>query len=93
MEIECKSNRMVNQQFDKVPRLEFVAIQFGVKFTITYKLRSYVDKVCQLYLHYFALFSKLQYFMQLFHYLIIIPLFYHLISFYVIFKVIIFNSL
>ena len=39
MEIECKSNRMVNQQFDKVSRLDFVAIQFGVKFTITYKLR------------------------------------------------------
>ena len=59
MEIECKNNRMMNQQFDKMSRLEFVAIQFGVKFTIIYKLRYYADKDCQLYLHYFALFPKL----------------------------------
>ena len=72
MEIECKSNRMVNQQFDKMSRLEFAAIQFGVKFTITYKLRYYVDKDCQLYQHYFTLFPKLCYSMQLFHYFIII---------------------
>ena len=51
MEIECKSKRMVNQQIDKVSILVFVAIQFGVKFTIIYKFRYYVDKDCQLYLH------------------------------------------
>ena len=55
MEIECKSNRMVNQQFDKMSRLEFVAIQFGVKFTITYKLRYYLIKTASyiyIILHY-----------------------------------------
>ena len=72
---------MVNKQFDKMSRLEFVAIQFCVKFTVTYKLRYYVDKDCQLYLHYFALFPKLYYSMQLFHYFMIISLFYHFISF------------
>ena len=56
-------------------------IQFGVKFTIIYKLRYYVDKDCQLYLQYFAIFSKLCYFMQLLRYFIIISLFYHFISF------------
>ena len=61
-------------------RLEFVAIQFGVKFTIIYKLRYYIDEDCQLYLHYFALFPKLYWFMQLFRYFIIISLFYHFIS-------------
>ena len=60
-------------------RLEFVAIQFGVKFTITYKLRYCVDKDCQRYLHYFALFPKLCYSMQLFDYFIIISLFYQFI--------------
>ena len=40
-------------------RLEFVAIQFGVKFTIIWDLRQYVDRVCQQYLHYFTDFEEL----------------------------------
>ena len=49
--IECKRIEKANRQCDKTSRLEFVAIQFGVKFTVMYKLRHYVDRDCQLYLH------------------------------------------
>ena len=36
----------------KMSQLEFVAIQFDVKFTVFTNLRQYVDRVCQ---HYFIL--------------------------------------
>ena len=53
-------------------KLEFVAIQFGVKFTIMYNVRRYVEKVCQRYLHfsiYFENFVTLHnYFMILFYF-------------------------
>ena len=57
----------MNRQYDKKSKLEFVAIQFGVKFTIMYKLCHFVDGFCQLYLHYLPLFRKLWYFYELFH--------------------------
>ena len=48
-------------------RLEFVAIQFGVKFIAIHNLWHYVDGVCQRYLHFPYLFRKLCYFAKLFH--------------------------
>ena len=48
-------------------KLEFVAIQFGVKFIATYNLWHYVDRVCQRYLHFPYLSRKLCYFAKLFH--------------------------
>ena len=65
--IECKRIEKANRQCDKTSRLEFVAIQFGVKFTVMYKLRHYVDRDCQLYLHCLQLFRKLCYFTKLSH--------------------------
>ena len=41
----------MNRQCDKMSKVEFVAIQFGVKFVGIYNLQHYVDGVCQLYLH------------------------------------------
>ena len=49
-------NKKLSQQCDKVSELEFVAIQFGVKFSVINSLRRYVDKVCQQYLQCFVLF-------------------------------------
>ena len=59
-------------------RLEFVAVQFGVKFTTIYNLWHYVDRVCQRYLHFPYLFRKLYYFAELFHDFIL----FHFILFY-----------
>ena len=55
----------MNQQCDKVSNFEFVAIQFGVKFSVMYILQLYqlyVDRVCQRYPHDLILFRKLCYF-------------------------------
>ena len=49
----------MNRQCDKVSKLEFVAIQFGVKFTVIYNLHYYVDGVCQQYPHLFSYFETL----------------------------------
>ena len=49
---------MVKRQSDRMSKLEFVAIQFGVKFTIILDLQGYVDKVNQRYLHYFTYFEN-----------------------------------
>ena len=68
-------NWKLNQQCDKMSKLEFVAIQFGVKFTIMYKVRHYVDRICQSYLHYFMLFRKICYLYKVFHDLTFIFLF------------------
>ena len=57
----------MNRRCDKMSRLEFVAIQFGVKFIAIYNLWHYVDRVCQRYLHFPYLFQKLCYFAKLFH--------------------------
>ena len=57
----------MNRRCDKMSRLEFVAIQFGVKFIAIYNLWHYVDGVCQRYLHFPYLFRKLCYFAKLFH--------------------------
>ena len=59
-------------------RLEFVAVQFGVKFITIYNLWHYVDRVCQRYLHFPYLFRKLYYFAELFHDFIL----FHFILFY-----------
>ena len=48
-------------------KMEFVAIQLGVKFLVMCNLRHYVDRVCQRYQHHFILFRKLRYFFKLFH--------------------------
>ena len=40
-----------NWQNDRMSKLEFVAIQFGVKFVTIYNLWYYADRVCQRYLH------------------------------------------
>ena len=76
----------MNRRCDKVSRLEFVAIQFGVKFIAIYNLWHYVDRVCQRYLHFPYLFRKLCYFAKLFH---DFNLFFLL---YFVFKVILFYS-
>ena len=68
-------------------RLEFVAIQFGVKFIVIYILRHYVDRVCQQYLHLPYLFRKLCYFANNFMIL------FYFILFYFIFEVILRYSL
>ena len=60
-------------------RLEFVAIQFGVKFTSIYNLWRYVDKVCQRYLL-FPLILKTLLFAKFFHDFIL----FYFILFYVI---------
>ena len=56
-------------------KVEFVAIQFGVKFVVIYNLRHYVDVVCQRYLQfsiYFENFVILQnYFMILFYFILL----------------------
>ena len=62
-----------NWQYDKMSELEFVAIQFGVKFTVMYKLRHYVDIVCQQYIHYLILFYN---FVIFTNYFMILPLLY-----------------
>ena len=79
----------MNRRCDKMSRLEFVAIQFGVKFITIYNLWHYVDRVCQRYLHFPYLFRKLYYFAELFHDFIL----FHFILFYFIFKVILYHSL
>ena len=48
----------MNQQCDKMSKLVFVAIQFGVTFVVIYILRHYVDEVCQRYLHHFIHFEN-----------------------------------
>ena len=54
--------------------LEFVAIQFGVKFVVIYNLQHFVDKVCQHYLHLFTYFENFvilqKYFMILFYFIL-----------------------
>ena len=57
----------MKRRCDKMSRLEFVAIQFGVKFIAIYNLWQYVDRVCQRYLHFPYLSRKLCYFAKLFH--------------------------
>ena len=42
--IEYKRIVKLNWQFDKMSRLEFVATQFGVKFSVMYNLQLHVDK-------------------------------------------------
>ena len=44
-------NWKLNQQSDKMSKLEFVAIQFGVKFVVVHNIRHYVGEDCQRYLH------------------------------------------
>ena len=62
-------------------KLEFVAIQFGVKFVIIYNLQQYVDEVCQRYLH----FIYFENFVILDNYFTILSLFYLVSrSFYII---------
>ena len=74
---------MANRQCDKMSRLEFVAIQFGVKFVI-YKLRHYVDRVCQQYLHYLFYFENFVDFYKLFHDFTIILFIFKVILYYTI---------
>ena len=52
--------------------LEFVAIQFGVKFVNIHNLQHYVDKVCQRYLHLFIYFENFVNFAKLLHDLVFI---------------------
>ena len=54
-------------------KLEFVAIQLGVKFGVIYNLRHYVDRVCQQYLQHFIYFEKFVIFKN---YFMILLLFY-----------------
>ena len=49
----------MNQQCDKVSKLEFEPIQFGVKFAVIHNLHYYVDGVCQQYLQLFIYFETL----------------------------------
>ena len=72
----------MNWRCDKMSRLEFVAIQFGVKFTSIYNLWRYVDKVCQRYLL-FPLISKTLLFAKLFHDFI---LFYFVLFYFILFR-------
>ena len=44
--VEMWRIEMANLQWDKMSKLEFVAIQFGVKFTGIWNLGQCVDKVC-----------------------------------------------
>ena len=78
----------MNRRCDKMSRLEFVAIQFGVQFTSIYNLWRYVDKVCQRYLP-FPLISKTLLFAKLFHDFIL----FYFILFHSISKVILHYSL
>ena len=78
----------MNRQCDKMSRLEFVAIQFGVQLTSIYDLWKHVDKVCQRYLP-FPLISKTLLFTKLFHDFIL----FYFILFYSTFKVILYHSL
>ena len=74
-------------------KLEFVAIQFGVKFTIIFDLRQYADRVCQRYLQCFIYFEN---FVFSSNYLIVLPSFYHFTFYYFIlfsFKVVLLYSL
>ena len=74
-------------------RLEFVAIQFGVKFTSIYNLWRYVDKVCQRYLL-FPLISKTLLFTKLFHdFILFYFILFYFDIFYSVFKVILYYSL
>ena len=91
--IECKRIEKANRQCDKTSRLEFVAIQFGVKFTVMYMLRHYVDRDCQLYLHCLQLFRKLCYFTKLSHNFILFYFILFYFSFLFVFKVILYYSL
>ena len=56
-------------------KLEFVAIQFAVKFAFIWDLQGYVDRVCQRYLNYFTYFENLLFhaFTLLYHYYFSIP--------------------
>ena len=60
----------MNWQYVNMSELEFVAIQFGVKFVVIYNLQHFVDKVCQHYVHLFTYFGNFvilqNYFMILF---------------------------
>ena len=49
----------MNRQCDKVSKLEFVALQFGVKFAVIYNSHYYVDGVCQRHLQSFIYFETL----------------------------------
>ena len=64
----------MNWQYDNMSELEFVAIQFGVKFVVIYNLQHFVDKVCQHYLHLFTYFENFvilqKYFMILFYFIL-----------------------
>ena len=77
----------MNRQCDKMSRLEFVAIQFGVQLTSIYDLWRYVDKVCQRYLP-FPLISKTLLFTKLFHDFI---LFYFILFYFILFYFILFS--
>ena len=51
MEFKYKEAKLI-RRCDKMSKLEFVAIQFGVKFFVIHNLRHYVDKVCHFFIYF-----------------------------------------
>ena len=77
---------MANRQCDKMSKLEFLAIPFGVKITITWGLGWCADRVCQRNLHYFIYFEN---FVISCNHNIMLSLFYHFFHYY--FMIILFS--